>query len=150
MSQTLIMSKDEWDIIERPILKLVKHVIGVSASFPSSGLYHEGIVSLNNLWQYIITYQIANFINRLNTDSLASKAAIIRLRQSQIRMRITYPLFEINDNHKPLYIAESKHNFAVYCLTLASQLNISLKLDSVDHTSFTILGDGLPILDIWL
>ncbi|GES94624.1 ribonuclease HI, putative [Rhizophagus clarus] len=40
-NQLTTFTKPKWDAIERPILALVKHIIGVQRSFLTSALYHE-------------------------------------------------------------------------------------------------------------
>lgn len=150
ISQSLILTKSEWDAIERPVLGFIKKIASLSASYPTSALHHEGILDLYNLWQYIVTNHLTNFFKRINSNTMDGHAALIRLRQGQIRMRLPGSIFDTSSKYMPLYMAESKSNFEVYCLTLAAQLNINIEMDNINKLDFTITGSGSPILDLWM
>ncbi|GBB88050.1 hypothetical protein RclHR1_14590012 [Rhizophagus clarus] len=75
--QLTTFTKPEWDAIERPILALVKHTIGVQRSFPTLALYHEGIIGLHRLWIVVSTTGIMNLCMMLNAHNDATFTTLL-------------------------------------------------------------------------
>src|SRR5947208_2169439 len=66
VGQLTALTKNEWEKLEQPILKFVKHQIGLASSFPTSALHHNGILGLHSLWQQFALMNVSNFIERIN------------------------------------------------------------------------------------
>ncbi|GBB98305.1 hypothetical protein RclHR1_31980001, partial [Rhizophagus clarus] len=107
LSQLTTFTKPEWDAIERPILALVRHTIGVQRSCPTSALYHEGIVGLHCLWMVVSTAGIMNLCTVLNDHNDATFTTLLRLRQAQLLMKLPDCCFSIHSRFRLLYMAAS-------------------------------------------
>ncbi|GES94481.1 hypothetical protein GLOIN_2v1790829 [Rhizophagus clarus] len=149
LSQLTTFTKPEWDAIERPILALVKHTIGVQRSCPTSALYHEGIVGLYCLWMVVSTAGIMNLCTVLNDHNDATFTTLLRLRQAQLLMKLPDCCFSVHLCFRSLYMAASRSNLALFHLLLASDLHVNIKLDQIDRLSFSIKNIEFPLLDIW-
>ncbi|GES89333.1 RNA-directed DNA polymerase from mobile element jockey-like isoform X1 [Rhizophagus clarus] len=149
LSQFTTFTKPEWDAIERPILALVKHTIGVQRFCPNSALYHEGIVELHCLWMVVSTAGIMNLYTVLNDHNDATFTTLLRLRQAQLLMKLPDCCFSVHSRFRSLYMAASRSNLALFYLLLASDLYVNIKLDQIDRLNFSIKNIEFPLLDIW-
>src|SRR6266536_3190706 len=149
IGQLSALTKNEWERLELPILKFTKHQLGVASSFPTSALHHNGIVGLQSLWQQFTIMNINNFIERINNNNIASITTIYRIKQGQLNLHLTTPIFHCPHNYYRWYAHEGKSNFNVYLILLAADMNISLRSDNLKTAEFSIIGHGKQILDLW-
>ena len=146
-----MLSKYEWEVIERPILTWVKHIKGIQKTSPNAILYHESTVSLACLWQYIMVSHTSRFLNTISfPTSAAAVTLMIRLRQGQLRSRCTVNIFDSIQQYRNIFETEAKHIFVVDCLIMLNDLGIKVIVDEQMTVTFTIHGEGTPILDEWL
>src|SRR5256886_1715260 len=150
VGQLSALTKNEWEKLEQPILKFVKHQIGLASSFPTSALHHNGILGLHSLWQQFALMNVTNFIERINNlNNAASITTMLRLKQGQLNMRLSSPIFSNPHNYYRWYVNEGKGNFNIYLILLAADLGITFHSDTFNQQDFTIKGNGTPVLDLW-
>ncbi|PKB97778.1 hypothetical protein RhiirA5_432507 [Rhizophagus irregularis] len=78
VAQLMTLSKNEWNLLFIPVIKLVKQICGLPRSYPISALYHQYILGINNPWDHICANQITSFTYLINSNSLASRSIMIR------------------------------------------------------------------------
>src|SRR6266496_6056831 len=80
VSQLMTLNENDWDIIFRPVLQMIKYQLKVAKSFPSAAIFHEGLTGIENPWHTYCANQVAIFTQLINGTDIALKATIIRLR----------------------------------------------------------------------
>ncbi|CAB4429955.1 unnamed protein product [Rhizophagus irregularis] len=48
VAQLMTLSENEWNFLFTPVIKLVKQICGLPRSYPTSALYHQYILGINN------------------------------------------------------------------------------------------------------
>src|SRR6266496_562202 len=122
----------------------------MASSFPTSALHHNGILGLHFLWQQFALMNVSNLIERINNNNNAATiTTMLRLKQGQLNMCLTSPIFSNPHNYYRWYVNEGKGNFNVYLVLLAADMGITFHSDTFNQQDFTIKGKGTPILDLW-
>ncbi|PKY36091.1 hypothetical protein RhiirB3_457986 [Rhizophagus irregularis] len=85
----MTLSKNEWNLLFIPVIKLVKQICGLPRSYPISALYHQYILGINNPWDHICANQITCFTYLINSNSLASRSIMIRCSHQEIKSNLS-------------------------------------------------------------
>ncbi|CAB4429028.1 unnamed protein product [Rhizophagus irregularis] len=146
----MTLSENEWNLLFTPVIKLVKQICGLPRSYPTSALYHQYILGINNPWDQICANQITSFTYLINSNSLASRSIMIRCRAAQLRLAIHDNIFEHESESLFLGHQEAKSNLSLHNIIIARKLNIVIQQDYINRTTWAISGGSIPIRDIFI
>ncbi|CAB4417911.1 unnamed protein product [Rhizophagus irregularis] len=116
----MTLSENEWNLLFTPVIKLVKQICGLPRSYPTSALYHQYILRINNPWDQICANQITSFTYLINSNLLASRSIMIRITWAISGGSI--PIREIFITHRCLNLLRKIGTSNSYPLIYASQL----------------------------
>ncbi len=145
VSQLMTLYENDWDIIFRPVLKMIKYQLSVARSFPSAAIFHEGLTGIDNPWHVFCANQVANFTQLINGDNIASSSTILRLRYAQLDQLMTYPIWQLTRQDMNHMKSGSKNNLALHSLIIARSMDIEFHVDHFDLDQWTIKGGGTPL-----
>ncbi|RGB26200.1 hypothetical protein C1646_770751 [Rhizophagus diaphanus] len=150
VAQLMTLSENEWNLLFTPVIKLVKQICGLPRSYPTSALYHQYILGINNPWDQICANQITFFTYLINSNLLASRSIMIRCRAAQLRLAIHDNIFEYELESLFLGHQEAKSNLSLHNIIIAQKLNIVIQQDYINRTTWAISGRSIPIREIFI
>ncbi|GBC37735.2 hypothetical protein GLOIN_2v1785617 [Rhizophagus irregularis DAOM 181602=DAOM 197198] len=118
-SQIMILTEHDWNQVFTPIMKLVKNWLKLSKNTPSSLLFHEGGFATSTQ---------------------------IRLRDAQLKSLITDPIFDCDLNVMHWIKSQTRKNVSFNALVITKTLDMSMAVDPIDKSNWSITGGKEPIL----
>ncbi|CAB4424654.1 unnamed protein product [Rhizophagus irregularis] len=101
---------------------------------------------MDHPWKIYCINIITDLTIRLNSDSYAAIATQIRLRDAQLKSLIVDPIFDC-DLHATSWIKlQARKNVPFNALVIAKSLDISMAIDLIDRSTWSISGGKEPIL----
>src|SRR5204863_6472871 len=85
-------------------------------------LAHPGMIGFITLKMNQLTHHFTEFVIRINENDLASQTTMIRLRQFQLRYRITSPIWSLD--YQTLSRLNSHNNLSATILSRMSALDV--------------------------
>jgi hypothetical protein len=81
MLQVTKLPKRTIDAIHQPFIRLVKNKAEIISTVENCIIKHRGLGGCNSLWHELVTKQITNLVQRLNSYEVVGKVTRIRLKQ---------------------------------------------------------------------
>src|SRR6266498_2902987 len=125
VSQLMTLNKNDWEVIFRPVLQMIKYQLKVAKSFLSAAIFHEGLTGIENPWHTFCANQVANFTQLINGENIVSISMLLRLRQAQINQLMIYPIWHLTRQDMFHMKSGSKLNLALYRLIIARSMKIN-------------------------
>ena len=146
VAQLSTLTHNEWSTLFFPVLKYAKHALGVSSSFPTSALQHEGMLGIQNPWNELCVSQISALLALLNDSRIIGNLVAMRLRSAQLQAKLTSSIFRSSRTELcSLPSSQRNHNWALNSLVLASCMQVDFAQDQRDVLSWNITGGIIPI-----
>jgi len=74
VSQLMTLNENDWNVIFRPVLQMIKYQLKVAKSFPSAAIFHEGLTGIEKPF---CANQVANFTQLVNGENIASISTLL-------------------------------------------------------------------------
>ncbi|EXX62296.1 hypothetical protein RirG_163120 [Rhizophagus irregularis DAOM 197198w] len=146
IAQIMTLSEHDWNQVFAPVMKLVKNWMKLPKNTPSSLLFHEGCLGMDHPWKIHYINIITDLTIKLNSDSYAAIATQIRLRDAQLKSLIIDLIFNC-DLHATSWIKlQARKNVPFNALVIAKSLDISMAIDLIDRSTWSISGGKELIL----
>src|SRR6266498_2227785 len=59
VSQLMTLTENDWDIIFRPVLQMIKYQLKVAKSFLTAAIFYEGLAGIESPWQQLCANLVA-------------------------------------------------------------------------------------------
>src|SRR2546429_8560500 len=76
-----------------PVTKVLKQLIQLPSTAKVNILTHPGIVGIIMLEQNQLTHHFTEFVIRINEDTVAGRLSLLRLRQFQLKYKLTQEIW---------------------------------------------------------
>src|SRR5205823_1333592 len=130
-----------------PITKLVKQLAHLPGNAKVNILAHPGIIGFLTLEQNQITHHSTKFTIRINEDNLTSQTMLIRLRQFQLKHKLTSPLWSLD--YSILSRLNYHDNLSASILFKMASLDLTFQY-SGDTLEWTIPGFSQDLVSLML
>ncbi|GBC16929.2 hypothetical protein GLOIN_2v1785617 [Rhizophagus irregularis DAOM 181602=DAOM 197198] len=142
----MTLSEHDWNQLFTPIMKLVKNWMKLPKNTPSFLLFHEGCLGIDHSWKIHCINIITDLMIKLNSNSYVAIATQIRLRDAQLKSLIIDPIFDC-DLHATSWIKlQAQKNVSFNALVIAKFLDISMAINLIDRSTWSISGGKELIL----
>ena len=119
---TTHLSKDVCDKLHQPVIRLAKRKIGLASSTANTIIVNEDIIGIKSLWQRHIEQSITEWTIRINNKNLLGQTILGRLRQAQLDLLSTEPIWNIPE--ESMNSQTIKNNLNAKILLSAKRLNL--------------------------
>ncbi|EXX71294.1 hypothetical protein RirG_079790 [Rhizophagus irregularis DAOM 197198w] len=146
IAQIMTLTEQDWNHVFAPVMKLVKNWMKLPKNTPLSLIFHEGCLGLDHSWKIFCINTITDLTIRMNSDSHAAISTHIRLRDAQLKLLITDPIFDFDLHVMPWIKLQTRKNVSFNALVIAKVLDISMATDPIDRTTWNVSGGKEPLL----
>ena len=121
---TTYLNKNTYDNLHQLIIRLAKRKIGIASSAANILMINEDLIGIKALWQKHIEQSITEWTIRINDENLLGQTTRGRLRQAQIDLLSTEPIWDISEEN--LNSQTLKNNLNAKILLSAKRLGLSI------------------------
>jgi len=144
-TQLKILSKQQCDQLQSPILKIIKNKAGMPSTTLNAITMHKKIVGLQSIWQRQVAHHFTELLVHLNNEQEVGIATWLWLKKAQIDLRSYRYVLELEESN--LNDLKLQNNLNIQVLKEAKKLDISFRSEEIEKY-FNLADKGTEIVNI--
>ena len=94
----VMLSKHECDKLHQPVIRIAKWKAELASTASNTIPLQKDIWGINSLWQQHTEHMISEWVIRINNPNLVGDLTRMRLRDAQLLLRSTVPIWALNND----------------------------------------------------